>query len=145
VSVLARLALAAAAPLFLAAPLAHSATPLACEGTCYVQAATTGYTLPALVLANNSTVVWNSTDIGHLQRETSLPLSTSAACFSAPVSGGNSSAGVRFDIAGATLAATLGTTTATCTNAVPTPDGGFALAYHCAIHPNMRGVLVVEP
>lgn len=116
----------------------------ACSGTCTVGAAGTGYTPPVLVVHSGSDVVWHSNDVGHVQRDTGQPLGSPAACFSVASPGGSDSSAVTFDLDGSTLTATVGGVSTTCANAVAT-DAGAVLAYHCTLHPNMRGTIVVVP
>jgi len=113
-----------------------------CSGSCTIDAASTGYTDPVTVVASGSAVTWHSTDVSHVQRETSTPLGSPASCFNAS-SGSSDSDPVTFAINGGVLEATTGSTTKTCANAVPVA-GGFLLAYHCSIHANMNGVLFVK-
>ncbi len=114
----------------------------ACSGTCTVDAASTGYTPPMLILRSGSDVVWHSTDIGHVQRDTAQPVGSPAACFQVSSSGGGNSTPVTFDFDGTTLTATTNSVSTTCPNAVVT-EAGALLAYHCTLHANMRGTLLV--
>lgn len=129
-------------PMFATGP--PDVTPV-CSGNCTVLASSAGYVLPVVVLHSGSNVTWHSIDIGHVQRETSQPLGSTAPCFVAPVAGGGDSAPVQFDIAAGALTATVAGTTATCLNAVPAAGQAFLLPYHCTIHANMRGALLVTP
>jgi plastocyanin len=139
--------LLASATLILAfAGLQASADPLpgSCAAPCTIDAASTGYTMPATVIASGTDVVWHSTDVAHVQRDTSIPaVGSPVACFSAS-SGSADSDPVTFTIDNGVLEATTGGVTKTCGNAVAA-GGNFVLPYHCAIHPNMNGVLVVTP
>ena len=116
----------------------------ACSGTCTVEASSPGYSPPALVLHSGSDVVWHSTDVAHVQRDTAHPLGSPNACFSVTASGGGDSAPVTFDFDGTTLTATVNSVSTACANAVVT-DAGALLAYHCTLHANMRGTLLVVP
>src|SRR5207248_3146105 len=104
----------------------------------------TGYNPPIAIIANGDSVTWTSTDGGHNQRETSLPtpLGSPTACFSvASTTSGSSS--VKFDVSGGAVTATVGSTTATCHNAVSLAGAAFVIPYHCTIHANMNGFVVV--
>lgn len=117
-----------------------------CSGTCTIDAATvTGYTPPLLALHSGSDVVWHATDIGHVQRDTATPLGSPAACFAVASPGGGDSPPVTFEIAGSVLNATTGATTKTCANALPVAGEAFLVPYHCTLHANMRGFLLVVP
>ena len=118
--------------------------PVVCTGTCTVTASTVpGYVPPVLLLQSGSDVVWESTDVGHIQRETSTPLGSPGACFSVPVSGGGTSVPVTFDIVGSAVSATVGGIATTCANAVTVDDEAFLVPYHCTLHPTMRGFVAV--
>ncbi|MHB1261529.1 MAG: cupredoxin domain-containing protein [Thermoplasmatota archaeon] len=120
------------------------APPTSCGGTCTITAASTGYMMPVTTVASGEDVVWHSTDVSHVQRETSTPVGSPAACFNVNAPGSGDSAAVTFAISGGALEATVGSTTTTCANAVEA-GGNFVVPYHCTLHPTMRGVLVVTP
>jgi hypothetical protein len=124
----------------LLAPLAVS-TPLACGSPCEILALSAGYVAPATEVSSGSSVAWRSLDVGHLQEDTS----TGAHCFREPSTLSGEQEQVRFDIVDGTLVATTDGRSATCGLAVALPDGSQVLAYQCAIHAVMRGVLVVSP
>jgi plastocyanin len=119
--------------------------PGACTGTCMVDASFLAYNPPLVSVADGSSVAWHSTDGGHNQRETSTPVGSPDACFSVASSVSANSAPVRFDIVGSTVTATVGSTTATCLNAVSAGGAAFLVPYHCTLHPNMNGFVLVAP
>lgn len=118
--------------------------PGTCASPCTIGASTTHYDPPLVVLANNSSVVWHSTDVGHIQRETSTPVGSPAGCFTVTSPGNGNSPSVLFEVQGGVLNATSGSITRTCGNAVQVPGVGFVVAYHCTLHADMRGVIVVK-
>jgi plastocyanin len=133
-----------AALLALACFPAAASSDVLCSGACTVDAAVLpGYSPALLVISNGTNVSWHATDIGHNQRETATPLGSPTPCFSVPSPLGNDSLAVTFDASGSALTATWNGTTRACTNAIPLDDGAFLLAYHCTLHANMRGALVV--
>ncbi|HUR24673.1 MAG TPA: hypothetical protein VM327_01495 [Candidatus Thermoplasmatota archaeon] len=118
--------------------------PVACTGTCTVTASSVpGYVPPVLLIQSGSDVVWESTDVGHVQRETSTPVGSPGACFSVSSPGGGSSVPVTFEIVGGALSATVGGIAKTCANAATADGGAFLVPYHCTIHPTMRGFVAV--
>lgn len=130
-------------PLALVLPFAPGlADPVPCSSPCAVGAHSAGYVPPVAVLANNSSVVWQGLDIGHIQRETTSPLDPSP-CFTVSSPSGGNSTPVHFHVEGGALHATVNGTTRSCDSAVGTGAAGFALAYHCTLHAEMRGTLLV--
>ena len=118
--------------------------PVVCTGTCTVTASTVpGYVPPVVAVQSGSDVVWESTDVGHIQRETSTPAGSPAACFSVAVAGGGTSVPVTFDVTGGAVSATVGGIATTCANAVPVDGAAFLVPYHCTLHPTMRGFVAV--
>lgn len=116
----------------------------ACTGTCTVEASLAGYTPPLLVLHNGSSAVWHSVDVAHVQRETSHPLGDPSGCFSVVAPGGRDSAPVQFTFDGTQVQANVSGITKTCENAVVTASGAL-VPYHCTLHANMRGTILVVP
>src|ERR1051325_1721633 len=99
-----KLGLLAIVPALLLAVAPVSAGPLpTCAAPCQVNASATHYDPPVVVIANNSTVFWHSTDVGHIQRETSQPAGSTSTCFVANSPGGGDSPLVRFEIQGNVL------------------------------------------
>jgi plastocyanin len=134
---------AASAALLAGAPVSSSSDPV-CSGACVVDASfLQGYTPPVIVIPSGSNVTWHATDIGHIQKETPQPLGSTSTCFTVTAPGHGNSSAVRFDIEDGVLNATVGATKLTCRNAVGVEGGAFAVPYHCTIHANMNGVVVV--
>jgi plastocyanin len=129
---------ASAAP----APTLHAHAALA-DPTVIGATTLTGYSPPVVVVPSGGSVAWRSTDGGHNQRETSTPLGSPSGCFSVPSTTSADSTPVQFDVSGNTVTATVGSTTATCLNAVSVGGAAFVVPYHCTIHPNMNGLIVV--
>lgn len=119
-----------------------SATPLACASACTIQASSSGYVAPTFEIRVGAPLVWHSTDIAHVQQQ---GVAGGLGCLGVVVHGNEDSPAVTFSISSGQLFATVGTSTSVCTSAVALPDGSFALPYYCAIHPAMRGSLVVSP
>jgi plastocyanin len=107
--------------------------------------ASTGYTAPVFELKSGSSLTWVSTDIGHISVDGAPLVASASPCVRDSVPGNLASQPARFDIRGGMLTATLGATTLTCGNAQALPDGSFELPYYCALHANMRGLLLVSP
>ncbi|MCA1830487.1 MAG: hypothetical protein LC663_03100 [Actinobacteria bacterium] len=130
------LGLLALAPLAPALP-----APLVCAGACSAEgSAAEGYVPLVLAIATGSAVTWTTLDTAHVQTETTA-LSGMPPCFTVGLQ-----KAVRFDLApGGAVIATQGAASAECDAAQPLPGGAVALPYHCALHPNMNAVLVIEP
>lgn len=123
------------------APLA-AALPGVCADDCRIGSASfPGYEPVATIIANGASVTWFSTDNTHVQQDT--PVGSSQTCFAVGAALGEDSLPVRFDIAGATLTATVDGETTTCRSAIGNAAGGFVVPYFCTIHPTMRGTLVI--
>lgn len=116
------------------------ATPLACSQNCTIAGSSTAYNPPVLELASGSSVVWTSTDIGHINADGVL---NGDACFIAVYSTEDASSPTTFEIVGNTLEATVDGETLACNTASRLPDGSFVLPYYCVIHTPMRGALVI--
>lgn len=128
-------------------PVAATPTPL-CDGSCEVWSHSIGYLPPVVVLTSGSTVTWTSLDTSHVDSETLL-LDDTAPCFTVSSDIVTPTPPVRFDVVAGALVATTDPAgpaplSATCRNAVPAGPTGAALNYHCVLHPEMRGVLVVR-
>jgi plastocyanin len=128
----------------LAAAPVSADDPGACADPCVINASNSHYDPPLVVIGNGASVVWHSTDNGHIQRETSTPAGSPGACFVVTSPGDADSPTVRFEIDGGAVKATVGSTTSTCQNAVAVAGTGFLVPYHCTLHGNMRGAIVVQ-
>lgn len=118
------------------------ATPLACSANCTIGSSSTAFNPPVLEVASGSSVVWTSSDIGHVNADGIL---ASDACFIVEYSTEAPSNPTTFKIVGNTLTATVGAETLTCATAQALPGGSFLLPYYCVIHTPMRGALVISP
>lgn len=121
----------------LALPLI-AATPLACRDPCEVTATSAGYVAPVVEVVDGGSVAWRSIDVGHVQAATDYCFVQNANGFSEPEA-------VRFDLVDGGVSATIAGETLECADAVVLDDGTALLPYHCALHPTMRGVVVVSP
>lgn len=129
--------------------LALAALPATCADPCGLDASSAGFILPVAVITSGSNVTWNALDITHVNAD-GTGTSTTDTCFRVNYSPGTPTVPVTFTIVNASLQASYPTGVnqthvATCTEAIALPDGSFALTYYCKLHPEMRGVLVVEP
>jgi len=127
-------------------PAAPAALPIACASPCVISASgQTGYVAPVTDIATGTSVSWFTTE-DNTHPTTEGIAAGSVGCFDAKITMEAPTAPVRFDLAGGGLTATSDTLgTQTCVSAVALPDGSAALFYHCRLHPNMIGVLRVEP
>lgn len=110
------------------------------EGTTVIEAADSGYMLPVVAIASGDSVAWRSVDNTHVTQDT--PARGGDPCFLALSQEQATSGPVRFDLVDGVLLATHQGDTLACSSAVSTP-GGATLAYHCLIHPLMRGAIAV--
>jgi plastocyanin len=117
------------------------ALPVVCGTDCHIDASSTGYTPPVAILASGSSITWDAIDIGHVTRDG--PLAGADTCFMVVSPSGGDAPPARFDIMGGTLFATVEGETTACTAAVGNEAAGFTLNYFCAIHPTMRGAIIV--
>lgn len=118
---------------------ARAALPIACADPCTVSAsAVSGYTPAVVDLASGTSVLWTATDSSHPTTEYA---GRGEPCFFAVASATPPASPVKFDLAGGVVTAN-GTP---CTGAAVLPDGSALVSYHCLLHPNMNGVLRVEP
>jgi plastocyanin len=122
-----------------------SGTPAACTENCIVNAVMLGYAPPAFEVADGTQVRWHSIDVAHANWETPPLEGPLVSCFRVASGPGADSKPVTFAIDGETLTATVDATTLTCLGAVALPGGAFLFSYHCGLHKNMRGELIVTP
>lgn len=143
-------ALALLGAMALTAGAVTPAVPAICLDACEVPSHSFYYLPPVLTVQDGVTVTWTSLDTVHVHVETPVTTSDQGTCFHDTSNVNGEEATVRFDIEDGQLLATTdpGTPqaeTQVCQNAVGLEDGGFALAYHCTLHSQMRGALVVVP
>ena len=119
--------------------------PLTCSTTCVVASNGAGYVPPLLIVESGASIVWKSLDTSHVSAEGTGLGDAAEPCFLVSYSSSNPSDPVTFAIAAGSVTATVGDDTATCGNTHELPDGGLLLPYWCALHPNMRAALIVEP
>lgn len=116
------------------------ATPLACTGDCSVVAYEAGYLSPVTEITSGSSLVFTSIDSSH---PTGEAFPTTDACFGVPANNVEAPIPVRFDHTGTGVEATVEGTTVPCSSAEALPDGSYAVAFRCRIHPWMFGSAVV--
>lgn len=127
----------------------RSLPPVTCGDPCDVASASSNYSPPVATISDGASVRWvNADGVAHIHVET--PVSAPGSCYRVVSTPGGPSPEVRFDITEDGLVATTAPGTpdeerALCANAVGSPTTGYTLAYHCTLHPLMRGTLVVLP
>jgi plastocyanin len=133
--------------LFVAALLpaldARAASPLACADPCPIAGhAVAGYTPAVTDIASGSHVQFSSSDSTHPTAEFA---GAGDECFLVVASPTSIPSPVRFDLAAGALTASVADVSRACTSAHALPDGSALLTYHCRLHPNMNGILRIEP
>lgn len=132
-----------AALLVALAPLAASAPSPLCQPDCRVEQNAVGYVSPLVVVPEGGAVVFASLDTTHITVG-GAGVGGGFGCFFVASAPGNDAPPVAFDIDGGLLrASTDGGAPVVCEDAVELDEDAFALAYHCGLHPSMRGALVV--
>jgi hypothetical protein len=129
----------------LASAQAIALVPATCSGTCTTTAQSPAFSAPVASITSGSTMAWISADTVH-QVADGLG---GSSCLDLPVPALASSALIRFVIErdglhGQRLDASGNVAQDLVCNASRLPNGSFALAYRCLIHPEMRGTLVVS-
>ncbi len=128
--------------------LSIAAVPATCANPCGLQGSALGFVTPVAIVTSGSTVSWTALDITHVNADGS-GIQVTDTCFRVTYSNTAASTPVTLTIVGSELQATYDVggvpTTSTCATAKALPDGSFALPYYCKLHPEMHGLIVVEP
>lgn len=128
--------------------IASGATPATCTDTCPIESWGGGYIAPVTAIESGAEVVWGSLDITHIQAQS--PVQSPTSCFSAVATPSDDAPPVRFDIEDGSVIATTSPGTpdeesVVCNPVDFLPDGSAHLVYHCTLHPNMHGSLLIHP
>lgn len=121
------------------------ALPPGCDPPGCVGAHLLGYVPPLTVVRAGEPLRWQAIDVLHTSTEQDLLAGAAEPCFDAWY-GLAPSAPVRFRVDGGAVAAREGAgVERPCTMAQALPGGGAAVPYYCALHPSMRGAILVLP